>query len=589
MAMGEAELQRSSGTRARFFPRSASFYIAVAIVTVIAAVASYLVFFLPDNDGTPPVISNRVFVAAFENRTGDPSLDPIGRLASDWVTQGIMLNELAEVIPTTTMLILMRDAGLEGVGYEDRDKLIELASATHSGIIVAGTFYQVGEDLQIEAQIIDAQRDDVLLTLDPVRGPRSEPMKVIDTLRKKVLGALAVHVSSSGDIEMFGEPPVYEAYVEYMEGNKYFGMNYENSFEHYRRALEIDPHFLGPKFRIVSGLANMGRYEVADSIFQSIDRHSRGLSPYMRYYLDWFAFLLEGKQEEAFATLLHIESIAPVDPVTNYLVGLYAVFLNRPRKTIETFSKIDFQIRWADYAAMSWRFGVLCDAYHLLADYEKELEVAREAQKYYPDDLGRRADEVRSLAALGRIEELNKVIEESKRLERPRGRVTYVMSIASMALRAHGKKAEGLQIAEQRIQWYEEHDPGNTEQRADALYDAERWDEAYALYRELAAKDPERWYYKACLGLLAVRLGDIEEARRMDNELKNLKKKYLFGRHTYNRACIHALLGEHAEAVRLIQEALKQGFRSIQYMHCDMDLEPLRDYPPFQELLKPKG
>jgi len=366
-------------------------------------------------------------------------------------------------------------------------------------------------------------------------------------------------------------------------------MDYEKSFEHYRRALELDPHYMGPKLRMATGYANIGQYETADSIFQTIDRHSRRLSPYERYYLDWFAFQLQGKQEEAFATLLHIESIVPMDVVTNYLVGLYAVYLNRPRKTVETFSKIDFQVQWADYASMSWRFGVLCDAYHLLGDHEKELEVAREAQKYYPNDLGRRADEAAALAALGGIEEVYDVIEESKRIEQPRGSVTYVMYVASLELRAHGKRAEGLRIAEQRIQWYEEHDPGNTGARADALYDAERWDEAYALYRELAVEDPDNWYHKVSLGTLAARLDDTEEARRMANELKNLERKYLFGSHTYNRACIHALLGEYAEAVRLIQESLKQGCRVTVHMHRDMDLEPLRDYPPFQELLKPKG
>jgi len=155
-----AEQQQSFGTRS--VARSPVFYIAIAMVVVIAAVASYVIFFLPKSGDAPPMNPNRVFVAAFENRTSDPALDPIGRLASDWVTQGIVQNELAEAIPTTTMLMLMQDAGLKEAGFEDRDKLIELAEATHSGILVAGMFYQVGEDIQIEAQIIDAQRNDVI-------------------------------------------------------------------------------------------------------------------------------------------------------------------------------------------------------------------------------------------------------------------------------------------------------------------------------------------------------------------------------------------------------------------------------------------
>jgi serine/threonine protein kinase len=581
-----SEQKQYSGTHT--IARSPISYIAVAIAVVIAAVASYFFFFPKDGDD-PLMNSDRVFITAFENRTGDSALDPIGRLAADWVTQGILQNELTEAIPTTTMLMLMQDAGLKEAGLEDRDKLIELASATHSGILVAGMFYRVGEDIQIEAQIIDAQRNDVMLTLDPVRGPLSEPMKAIDALRQKVLGALAIHVSQRGSISVFGEPPVYEAYVEYLEGDKYFGKDYEKAFEHYRRSLEIDPHFGAPKLKIAVGYANMRQYETADSIFQTIDRHSRRVSPFQRYYLDWFEYSLQGKNEEVLATLLHIESVAPMHVTTNYLIGLYAVYLNRPRKTVETFAKIDFNVRWADYASRSWRFGVLCDAHHLLEDHEKELEVAREAQKYYPKDLGRRADEARALAALRRIEELHDVIEKSKRIEQSRGNVTYVMTVAALELRAHGNRIEGLKIAEQVVQWCEEHDAENTEARADALYRAERWDEAYTLYRELVEEDPDNWFHKAYLGTTVARLGDTEEALRLADELANMEAKYLFGADTYNRACIHAILGEREEAVRLLQESLNQGWKYIEHMHRDIDLESLHDYPSFQELLRPKG
>lgn len=41
-------------------------------------------------------------------------------------------------------------------------------------------------------------------------------------------------------------------------------------------------------------------------------------------------------------------------------------------------------------------------------------------------------------------------------------------------------------------------------------------------------------------------------------------------------------------AIRLIREALAQGLRYT-LLHPVMDLEPLGDYPPFKELIKPKG
>jgi hypothetical protein len=63
----------------------------------------------------------------------------------------------------------------------------------------------------------------------------------------------------------------------------------------------------------------------------------------------------------------------------------------------------------------------------------------------------------------------------------------------------------------------------------------------------------------------------------------------LFGSHTYWRACIAAHLGDKQKAVKLLKEAFNQGQNYGVYLHNDMELEPLRDYPPFQELIKPKG
>ncbi len=581
--------QQPAYTHTRPVTRSPIFYSAIILLLVITVVASYLLFFLPEKPGTTSLNPNRIFVAAFENRTGDPTLDPIGRLVSDWITQGILHNELAEVITTTTMLQMIQHAGLVGGGLEDRTKLIKLAEATQSGILVSGMFHQVGEDIQLHAQIIDTQKNDVILTLEPVRGPRSEPMKAINDLQQKIMGALAIYIGPSGDIRTFSDPPVYEAYIEFLEGHKYYGKDYERAFEHWRRAVEIDPVFMQPKLFMAVGYGNMERYAITDSILQSIDRERHRLSAYERYYLDWYTFYLLGKREESFAALLHIESITPMSATTNYLVGRSSLGLNRPAKTVDTYEKMNMPVHWIGYAPLSWRFGVLSSAHHLLESYQNELKVAREARQYFPNNLDHLADEVSALAALGKVEELHKVIEQSKSIEPSAGSVGNVMLTASMELRAHGNKAEALQVAEQAIRWYEDCDPENKSGLAEAYYLAGHWSESYSLYRELAADNPDNIAYMGALGALAARRGDEEEARRIAGELKNTDRKYLFGRHTYLRARIHALLGEHAEAVKLIRESFDQGNGFGVYIHRDIDLEPLREYRPFQELLKPKG
>jgi hypothetical protein len=89
-------------------------------------------------------------------------------------------------------------------------------------------------------------------------------------------------------------------------------------------------------------------------------------------------------------------------------------------------------------------------------------------------------------------------------------------------------------------------------------------------------------------GVLAAKRGNREEALMISKRLEEIKRPYLFGRTTLHRACIASLLGEKEAAVRLLQEAVSQG-REYRYLYEDMDLDPLRDYPPFKELIKPKG
>jgi hypothetical protein len=63
----------------------------------------------------------------------------------------------------------------------------------------------------------------------------------------------------------------------------------------------------------------------------------------------------------------------------------------------------------------------------------------------------------------------------------------------------------------------------------------------------------------------------------------------VFGEHTYYRAGIAANLGERERAVELLRDAFAQGQYFGYSLHNSLALEPLRGYPPFEELIRPKG
>jgi hypothetical protein len=76
------------------------------------------------------------------------------------------------------------------------------------------------------------------------------------------------------------------------------------------------------------------------------------------------------------------------------------------------------------------------------------------------------------------------------------------------------------------------------------------------------------------------------------------RRPHLFGQPTLWRARIAALLGNREGAVRFLREAISQGLIPLDltqglgysmWLHRDIDFESLRDYSPFQELLRPKA
>jgi hypothetical protein len=126
------------------------------------------------------------------------------------------------------------------------------------------------------------------------------------------------------------------------------------------------------------------------------------------------------------------------------------------------------------------------------------------------------------------------------------------------------------------------------------------FEKAEAQYRELLEDSPQRpgkraripagnMDWKALMGMSAAHAGHHDEARRVLDELRYNDDPYLFGCNTFHAAWVAAHLGELDLAVALLYQAFASGRMYNQEFHRSVGLEPLRDYPPYQELMRPKG
>jgi len=565
----------------------------IALAVLVIGAVAYFIFRKP---GTGPALDpDLVAVAVFENQTGDSSLDPLGRMASDWISQGLSQIAGLEVVPATSVLQLSPMAKPGEKTSPPLSPLQTLAEETGAGKVVSGTYYLTGGEIQFLSSITDTQKRKLLFSLEPVKGSLADRMNVIERLRQRVMGSLAADPGYSIGDWKGAHPPSYEAYQEFVLGVSSRGSDLAKAISHLEKAVELDPGFMPAYQWLARSYSNIGQWDKAVSILGFMEQNRDKLSPEGALLFDRLKALSQGKNEESLRAVLQLQKLAPREVVYNFLAVAEEIGLNKPRQALDLFEKVELPESRLD---ATW-YAYWCIAHYFLGNHKKELEVVRRARKYFPDALGLMANEARALAARGKIEEVKKVIEESLLSRSSIGTAGRVMLGAARELRLRGYQEAFRDIAGRAVEWYRGRAAGKEaaeQQRyelAVALYVSEQWEEAGALIEKLRSEKPDDIDYLGYGGALAARRGNKEEALRISEELKRIDRPYTFGAQTYWRARIAALLGMKEEAVELLRQSFAQGNYYMDdkgvFIIQTADLGPLRDYAPFKELMKPKG
>jgi predicted Zn-dependent protease len=170
-----------------------------------------------------------------------------------------------------------------------------------------------------------------------------------------------------------------------------------------------------------------------------------------------------------------------------------------------------------------------------------------------------------------------------------------------MDLRAHGYTDAAAETMQRAIASYRSRPALERKSQlwrewfADALYAAGDFAAADTAFRSLMREFPttsgypDNAYYVGRIGALAARRGDSATAKAMSHQLKKTDR-FQAGpgqESRLYRAKIAALLGDHAEAMRLLTSAY--GAFGTTELHEDMDFEGMKSYPAFQEFVRPKG
>ena len=523
-----------------------------------------------------------VAVAVLRNETGDSSLAMAGRLAGDWITQGLQETGLVEVVPWPY--------ALQASEQEGDDRVAIMRRETGAGTVITGAYYLVGDRIRFQVEITDAASGTLIAAPTPVEAPRDSLSAAVRQLRERVMGALAVRANEqlAPVPGLVDRPPTYAAYRAFDRGvSLHLTQDYGRAAAAFREAFALDSTFVVPLIYAALSSWNDGAFASAETLIADVRRRRLGVSEYHDLLAQYMEAHLAGDRPRALAAVRRAVAIAPSSRAP-YNLALTALQLNRPREALAALQSLD-----PDHGAIrGWPsyWTQLTHAHHLLGQHEAERAAAREMLRRHPDLRVTLALEVRALAAEGRVAAIDSLLDRARALPPD----TYwsqggAMLIAGEELAAHGFGSLAPAYFERAVTWLANHlarEPDHASHRlwmGAALYDLGRWRDARPYFASLVEDDPDRLEYRGYAAAVAARLGRRDAERILGDATPRTQSL-----HNVHRARIAAIRHDTTTAVALISEALRQGIDGYAWLHGSAyrDLQPLLADSTYRELVK---
>jgi serine/threonine-protein kinase len=527
------------------------------MVAAAAVVILALGFAWVKRDALPSLgrsIDGPIAVMPLRNETADSSLNAWGRLAGDWITQGMHEAALLPVVPWPTMVITADGANAEG-----GDPIAMVRRQTGAATVVTGAYYRIGDSLRFQASITDARNGRLIAAIPPLMVALDSASAAVRELRERVMGAVGVAsderiLSGSGST-----PPTWDAFRLFDEGIRLSNANkYEDASRVMEQAWQRDTNFT-PAL-IYAGMAafNDGVIPRAESLLALGLARRASLSSYHVALAEGAQAYARDDRPLAIEKLRRANTLAPGSRAA-YSLAYVLLQFNRAHEALAVLASLD-----PDHGAMKgWPsyWTQRASAAHVAGAHEDELRFAQEMRRRFPSQRSAWVLEARALAALGQTTEVDALLAEAEALNPD----TYWSQGAMRTTIAEEYLTHGtgdhVVAAADAIRWLEARlkvKPLDRDHR-DWLWAAYSYrgdqSRASALLDSINIADPGRIRNIGNLARFAALRGD---SARADSILataptNNAGELLLF------RARVAALLGRRDEALARLGEALRTG------------------------------
>jgi len=537
--------------------------------------------------------THRVLVALFENQSGDPSLDAIADVATDYVARGLTETRLiSDVYDAHTQRLMRGDTSRSTVVSD-----LMLAKAVRAGMIVRGSYFVDRDTLHFETMIVEGRSGRLVRSVQPAAGPIADRTRVVELLRQHVMAAFATTVGPAfASWRVQSTPPSFEAYEEMLAGgDAMWRFEFAQAREHFERAAAADPSYLGAKVSQASADALFGACDEVDSIARLVLRVRTHITGAERAGLDWATAKCRRNELCELDAALAALAIEPHSAGWAIFGYLAASQLGRRQQALEILERVDVPSSGLSGRPLAVFDDFLADARLRQGKRQEALEAERQGVAAAPSYANIVTTELTALAALGRTREVDERVTQvlAGRVVNPDPAAPsagQVVGCVANTLRTGNQVEWGRALMARAADWYHAQRPSVGAEEGEMpcrwnilapLYYAGDPAVVRAMYEQLFRSDSTNVRVIVTLAALAARRGDRSDAMRWDDAVARYAARTSESQ-SYPRARIAALLGDRDRAVALVSRAYEAN--ETVPLDADPDFDSLRSYPPLVAL-----
>jgi tRNA A-37 threonylcarbamoyl transferase component Bud32 len=534
---------------------------------VAASLVAGLGFFKANGGPTPLArVAGTVVVAPLTNETGDTALALLGRMAGDWLTQGLHQTGRVAVVPWPVAL----QASIAAASHAGGDPVRSLAAEADAQTLVTGAYYLNGNTVRFQAQVTDALHGTVLAALQPIEVPRDSVRAGIQQLRDRLMAVFAIRTDQRlSDVPgLIDQPPTYEAYRSFERGiDRFNALDYRAATDAFLDAWRTDTSFVIPLVYAATAYLNRSDYTRADSLVAVLRRRADRLNPYHELTLRYTEARLAGDAKAALEMARQAAAEAPGGRA-QYNAATIALSMGQVDDALATLHGLDpdrgLLRGWAPY------WFVLTHAQHLKGDFAAELKTTEEMRRRYPASRAGWVHEARALAVAGDVRGADSLIAAASALPPD----TYwsqgaMLVIIGEELDAHGHPG-AQRYYDAAVTWLANQlarDPANSAHRywmGSVQLDRGSADDAAPYFESLAHDFPDDVQFRGLWGVSAAIAGDTALARQR----LGTAPAYRQGEYLSYLARYAGIAGDTERAIALWSEAEIRGLSGIVWLHA---------------------